>query len=85
MVAIVFQGKDNHHVVNTWNSYIRITEDKRIIAPVGGMKVTESNIKGNNNILMTMGSREVEGFHSMGTGSLILELSEGSLSKMVES
>ena len=34
---------------------------------------------------MTMGSREVEGFHSMGTGSLILELSEGSLSKMVES
>lgn len=35
------------------------------------MKVTESNIKGNNNILMTMGSREVEGFHSMGTGFLI--------------
>ena len=71
MVAIVFQGKDNHHVVNTWNSYIKITEDKRIIASVGGMKVTESNIKGNNNILMTMGSREIEGFHSMGTGFLI--------------
>lgn len=71
VVAIVSQGKNGPHVVNTWNSYIKITEDKRIIAPVGGMKVTESNIQENNNILMTIGSREVEGFHSMGTGFLI--------------
>jgi hypothetical protein len=71
VVAIVTQGKDSPHIVNTWNSYIKITEDERIMGPVGGMNTTESNIRENNKVLMTMGSREVQGFHSKGTGFLI--------------
>jgi flavin reductase (DIM6/NTAB) family NADH-FMN oxidoreductase RutF len=71
VVAIVTNGDDGAHIVNTWNSYLNIIDDKRLLVPVGGMKTTESNIKQNNKVLMTMGSREVQGFHSMGTGFLI--------------
>jgi hypothetical protein len=71
VVAIVTQGHSEPHVVNTWNSYLKITEDGRLLGPVGGMKVTESNIQYNNKALVTLGSREVQGFHSKGTGFLI--------------
>lgn len=71
VVAIATQGEKGIHMANTWNSYLKITSDGRIIGPVGGMKVTESNIKNNNSIVMTLGSREVQGFHSKGTGFLV--------------
>lgn len=71
VVAIVTQGEEGPHVVNTWNSYIRITEDGKMLGPVGGMKKTEANIAHNDRVLVTLGSREVQGFHSMGTGFLI--------------
>ena len=71
VVAIVTQGVNVAHVVNTWNSYITITQDERLISPVGGMRKTESNVQQNNTVLMTLGSREVQGYHSPGTGFLI--------------
>ena len=71
VVAIVTDGTKGAHVVNTWNSYLNIIDNNRILVPVGGMKTTESNISQNNKVLMTVGSREVQGFHSMGTGFLI--------------
>jgi Pyridoxamine 5''-phosphate oxidase. len=71
VVAIATQGEKGVHMVNTWNSYLKITSDGRIIGPVGGMNVTESNIHKNNSIVMTLGSREVMGFHSKGTGFLV--------------
>lgn len=71
VIAIVTSGAEEPHVVNTWNSYITITEDGRMLGPVGGMKRTEDNLKQNNKVLVTLGSREVQGFHSLGTGFLI--------------
>lgn len=71
VVSIVTEGTEGAHIVNTWNSYIKVTEDERLLAPVGGMNTTEVNLKSNNNVLVTMGSREVQGFHSKGTGFLI--------------
>jgi hypothetical protein len=71
VVAIVTQGAEGAHVVNTWNSYLKITQNQEILIPAGGMKTTEANLKENHRILMTLGSREVQGFHSMGTGFLI--------------
>ena len=71
VVSIVTQGSKGAHVINTWNSYIKITKDERLLAPVGGMNTTESNVKQNNNILMTLGSREVQGLNSKGTGFLL--------------
>ncbi|NLY36636.1 MAG: pyridoxamine 5'-phosphate oxidase family protein [Tissierellia bacterium] len=71
VVALVTQGEKGPHVVNTWNSYIKLTEDGRLLTPVGSMKTTEANLKEDNRVLVTLGSREVQGFHSKGTGFLI--------------
>lgn len=71
VVAIATQGKDEPHLVNTWNSYIRIKEDGRMLYPAGGMKETESNIEKNHNVQVTLGSREVAGFNGPGTGFLV--------------
>ena len=33
VVAIATLGKDGPHMVNTWNSYIRIKDDGRLLIP----------------------------------------------------
>ena len=71
IVSIVTQYENKPHVVNTWNSYIQVTSEEYLLVPVGGMKNTEHNINKNNNVLITFGSREVDGFNSKGTGFLI--------------
>jgi len=71
VVAIVTMGENGPHVVNTWNSYIQLTEDEHLLIPVGRMIQTEANVKKTPGILMTLGTREVEGFRGPGTGFLI--------------
>ena len=71
VVAIATLGKDGPHMVNTWNSYIRITDAERILIPVGYMHRTEANIAFNNQVLITLGSRKVVGNMGLGTGFLI--------------
>lgn len=71
VVAIVTMGGDGPHIVNTWNSYILVTRDEHLLLPVGGMIRTEANVEKNNNILLTLGSREVQGLRSPGAGFLI--------------
>ena len=70
-VAIVTQGDDGPHVVNTWNSYVNTNSDGRLLIPVGRMNITEKNIEGNNKVKLTIGSREVQGKTYKGTGFLI--------------
>jgi predicted pyridoxine 5'-phosphate oxidase superfamily flavin-nucleotide-binding protein len=71
VVAIATLGQDGPHMVNTWNSYVRITDAERILIPVGYMHRTEANIAFNNKVLITLGSREVAGNMGPGTGFLI--------------
>jgi hypothetical protein len=71
VVAIVTQGDKEPHIVNTWNSYVKITEDNRILIPAGYMNETEANVEKNNEVQITLGSKEVQGFHGPGTGFLI--------------
>ncbi|KLU63634.1 FMN-binding protein [Desulfosporosinus acididurans] len=70
-VAIVTQGINEPHVVNTWNSYINITNDGKLLIPVGGMNETENNIARNNKVKLTVANREVQGKMYKGTGFLI--------------
>jgi hypothetical protein len=70
-VAIVTQGIDGPHVVNTWNSYVRIIPGRRLLIPAGRMNETEKNIARNNMVKLTIGSREVQGLSYKGTGFLI--------------
>ena len=71
VVAIATLGQDGPHMVNTWNSYIRLTEDGRLLIPAGYMQRTEANIGFNDQVLLTLGSAKVAGRHGAGTGFLI--------------
>lgn len=71
VVAIATLGQDGPHLVNTWNSYVRITDDERLLIPAGYMNRTEANITTNNNVLITVGSSKVAGKNGPGTGFLI--------------
>lgn len=71
VVAIATLGKDGPHMVNTWNSYIRVTDDGRLLIPAGYMHQTEANITHNPDVLMTLGSSKVQGIRGAGTGFLI--------------
>lgn len=71
VVAIVTQGTDEPHVVNTWNSYVHVSSDDKLLIPAGFMHRTEKNIAANNKIQLTVGSREVQGKMYKGTGFLI--------------
>lgn len=71
VVAIATLGQDGPHMVNTWNSYIKITDDGRMLIPAGYMQQTEANIAFNPDVLITLGSSKVAGRLGPGTGFLI--------------
>jgi hypothetical protein len=71
VVSVVSWGIETH-VVNTWNSYLVVTEDGRILIPAYGFRKTERNVNVNNKIKMTLGSKEVSGYKDYpGTGFVI--------------
>jgi len=71
VVAIATLRKDGPHMVNTWNSYLRISSDGRLFIPAGYMHKTEGNVAHNPNVLITLGSSKVKGLRGVGTGFLI--------------
>lgn len=71
VVAIATLGDDGPHLVNTWNSYVRLTDDGRLLIPAGFMNRTEANVAVNPEVLITCGSSKVQGKTSPGTGFLI--------------
>jgi len=71
VVAIATQGTDGPHLVNTWNSYLKVAQDGRLFIPAGYMHQTEANLAHNPKILITLGSSKVAGLHGMGAGFLI--------------
>jgi len=70
-VAIVAQGKNFPHVVNTWHSFVTVNSDHFII-PVGGMNTMEEILSHDKKVFVTVGSREVEGLHGAGAGFLLV-------------
>ena len=74
IVAIATLGPEGPHMVNTWNSYLRISTDGRLLIPAGYMHRTEANITCNPELLITLGSSNVQGLHGPGAGFLIKEV-----------
>lgn len=72
VVSIVSWGStEEASITNTWNSYLVVKGD-RILLPAAGMNSTESDVKVNNKVKVTLGARDVEGFNGyQGTGFLI--------------
>jgi hypothetical protein len=71
VVAIATLGPEGPHLVNTWNSYIRVAEDGRLLIPAGYFNKTEANIAFHDKVLVTLGSSKVQGLNGPGTGFLI--------------
>ncbi len=71
VVSIVSCADSEAHVVNTWNSYLVLPDEERILLPAWAMRKTEKKVNKNNNVLLTLGSKEVEGRMGPGTGFLI--------------
>ncbi len=73
VVTVVSWGVSSEpHVANTWNSYLVVTDDERILIPAYGFRKTEKNVNANNKIKMTLGSKEVLGYKDYpGTGFVV--------------
>ncbi len=71
IVAIATLGKDGLHMVNTWTSYVRISDDDRLLIPAGYMHQTEANIAFNPDVVLTLASSKVKGLHGAGAGFLV--------------
>ncbi len=71
VVAIMSWGVEPH-LVNTWNSYLVVTEDERILIPAYGYRKTERNVNVNDNVVISLGSKNVLGHKDYpGTGFII--------------
>lgn len=71
VLAIATYGSELH-LVNSWNSYVQVTDGDTLVIPVGGMRKTESNVAVDHRVLITAGAREVVGKQGRpGTGFLI--------------
>jgi hypothetical protein len=71
VVSIVTCGNHEAHVSNSWNSYLVIVEENKILIPAAAMIKTEENITVNPRVKLTLGSKEVMGYAYMGTGFLL--------------
>lgn len=72
VVSIVSWTKREPHITNTWNSHITLVEDDTFLIPAGVMRRLEQNIKKNNAVKVSLGSREVLGFNNyQGTGFIL--------------
>ncbi|MBN2162393.1 MAG: pyridoxamine 5'-phosphate oxidase family protein [Pontiellaceae bacterium] len=71
VVSIATLGEDGMHMVNTWNSYLKVSEDGRLLIPAGYMHKTEANIAKHPDVVLTMASSKVRGLHGAGAGFLI--------------
>ena len=68
VVSIVSCSDGEAHVVNTWNSYLMVPEDGKLLIPAWKMRKTETETLKNNKVLLTLGSKEVDGLIGPGTG-----------------
>ena len=68
VVSIMSWGIEPH-LVNTWNSFVVVTEDERLLIPAYGFRKTEKNVNVNNKIKLAIGSKNVLGYKDYpGTG-----------------
>lgn len=70
-VSIVTNGADGAHLVNTWNSYIEVTPNEKLLIPVSGFVKTERNLSIQNEVIVSIANREVAGYKGIGTGFIV--------------
>ena len=71
VAPIVTWSDAEPHLAATWNSYIHLTEDGKLLIPVLGMKTAQENISHNNKVKMIIVRKEVMGKFGPGAGFLL--------------
>lgn len=72
VVSIVSWGVDEPHIVNTWNSYLVVTTDERILIPAYAMRHTEKNTNQISKVKIALGSKDILGYNDyQGTGFVV--------------
>lgn len=72
VVSIVSWSDGEPHIVNTWNSYIVIADEQRLLMPAWAFRRTEKNVLANSEIKIALGSKEVLGYKDYpGTGFIV--------------
>lgn len=72
VVSILSWGEEEPHVANTWNTFLVVTEDERILIPAAGLRKTQRNVAVNNKIKLALGTRDVLGYKDYpGTGFVV--------------
>ncbi len=64
--TFVTQGPEGPHLVATWQSYLERLDERTLVFPAGGYRVTEANLARNPAVQMVLGSRC--GAHGSGVG-----------------
>ena len=70
-ISIVTNGADGAHLVNTWNSYVEVTSEDKLLIPAAGFVKTEKNLAARNEVILSIASREIEGYRGKGTGFIV--------------
>ncbi|ADO81879.1 pyridoxamine 5'-phosphate oxidase family protein [Ilyobacter polytropus] len=70
-VTIVSEGENGPHLVNTWNSYIQVVEENKLLIPAAGFIKTEKNLLKNNKLRLSICNRNVDGYRGQGTGVIV--------------
>lgn len=70
-ISIITNGTDGPHLVNTWNSYITVTSEDKLLIPASGFVKTQRNLSLNNDATLSIASREIEGYRGKGTGFIV--------------
>lgn len=70
-VTMVTTGDDGPHLVNTWNSYIVVTSDDKLLIPASGYNKTEKNLSVHNEMILSIASKEIDGYRAKGTGFIV--------------
>lgn len=71
IVSVALPMPKAAHIANTWNKYLIVTDDKKILIPCFGFHKTEKNVSHNPRVEVVVGSHEVQGKMGMGTGCLL--------------
>jgi hypothetical protein len=45
------------HLVNTWNSFVVVTDDERILIPAYGFRKTQKNVEVNNKVKLRLAAK----------------------------
>ena len=68
VATVSAEGKP--HIANTWNKYLILTPEEKILMPCFGFRHTEKNAETQSYVEVVIGSDKVQGKMGMGTGFL---------------